>query len=81
MLEQALSAGLCSVGADISLRPLYTWYCLPYKGLRVNCGVVLSASHNPFYDNGEKIFLHQAMLSNAEEEELKGFCTRGERAT
>ncbi len=58
LLEQALSAGLCSVGADtFLLGPLPTpGIAYLTRGLRVSCGIVLSASHNPFSDNGIKIF-------------------------
>jgi len=58
MLEQALSAGICSVGVDTSfLGPLPTpGIAYLTRGMRATAGIVLSASHNPFYDNGIKIF-------------------------
>jgi len=58
MLEQALSSGICSVGVDtLFLGPLPTpGIAYLTRGLRTNAGIVISASHNPFSDNGVKIF-------------------------
>lgn len=58
MLEQALSAGICSVGVDtFFLGPLPTpGIAYLTRGMRANAGIVISASHNPYYDNGIKIF-------------------------
>lgn len=58
MLEQALSAGICSVGVhSLLLGPLPTpGIAYMTRGMRANAGIVISASHNPFYDNGIKIF-------------------------
>ncbi len=58
MLEQALCSGICSVGVDVSfLGPLPTpGIAYLTRGMRACAGIVISASHNPFDDNGIKIF-------------------------
>jgi phosphoglucosamine mutase len=58
MLETALASGLCSMGADVMLvGPLPTpGIAFITTSMRANAGVVISASHNPYYDNGIKIF-------------------------
>lgn len=58
MLEQALSAGICSVGVDVMfLGPLPTpGIAYLTRGMRACAGIVISASHNPYWDNGIKIF-------------------------
>ena len=57
MLEAALNAGLTSSGADAYLLHVTTTpsvsYCCRTDGF--DCGIMISASHNPFYDNGIKI--------------------------
>ncbi len=58
MLETALASGICSMGADVMLvGPLPTpGIAFVTTSMRANAGVVISASHNPYYDNGIKIF-------------------------
>ncbi|MBB5204153.1 phosphoglucosamine mutase [Inhella inkyongensis] len=58
MLESALEAGLVSVGVDVLLTgPLPTpGVAYLTRALRQDLGVVISASHNPFDDNGIKFF-------------------------
>ncbi len=58
LFENALVAGLCSVGAEpYIVGPLPTpGIAFMTLGMRADAGVVISASHNPFYDNGIKIF-------------------------
>ena len=58
MLEPALVAGFVSVGMDVLLvGPIPTpAIAMLTQSLRADLGVMLSASHNPFYDNGIKLF-------------------------
>ena len=58
MIEQALTAGFLSVGADVILvGPLPTpAVAMLTRALRADIGVVVSASHNPYEDNGIKLF-------------------------
>ena len=60
MLEQALGSGICSVGVDVlQLGPVPTpGIAYLTRGMRACAGIVISASHNPFEDNGIKIFSH-----------------------
>lgn len=58
MLESALMSGICSMGVDVLLvGPLPTpAIAFMIKNLRADAGVVISASHNPYQDNGIKFF-------------------------
>lgn len=58
MLESALMSGICSMGVDVLLvGPLPTpAIAFMTKNLRADAGVVISASHNPYQDNGIKFF-------------------------
>ncbi len=58
MLEQALTAGLLAAGMDVFLfGPLPTpAVAMLTRSMRADLGVMISASHNPFQDNGIKIF-------------------------
>lgn len=58
MLENALIAGICSMGVDVlQVGPLPTpGIAFITTGMRADAGVVISASHNPFQDNGIKFF-------------------------
>lgn len=58
MIESALTAGICSMGMNVILTgPLPTpGVAFLARALRVDAGIVISASHNPFEDNGIKIF-------------------------
>lgn len=58
MLETALVSGICSMGVDVLLvGPLPTpGISFLTASMRADAGVVISASHNPYQDNGIKIF-------------------------
>ena len=58
MIESALEAGIVSAGADVMLvGPLPTpAIAFITSSMRADAGVVISASHNPYQDNGIKIF-------------------------
>src|SRR5215470_4219993 len=58
MLESAMQAGIVSAGADVMLvGPLPTpGIAFITSSMRADAGVVISASHNPYQDNGIKIF-------------------------
>ena len=56
MLEYALAAGVTASGANAYLLHVTTTPSVSYitRSERFNCGIMISASHNPFYDNGIK---------------------------
>ena len=58
MLEHALVSGICSVGADALLAGVLPTpgVALMTKSMDFGAGIMISASHNPFHDNGIKIF-------------------------
>ena len=60
MLENALAAGICSMGVDVLLVGPMPTPAIAFltESMRADAGVVISASHNPFQDNGIKIFSH-----------------------
>ena len=58
MLEAALQAGLVAAGVDIRLLGPMPTPAVAYltRAFRASAGIVISASHNPYYDNGVKFF-------------------------
>lgn len=58
MLESVLESGLVSAGANVSLMGPMPTPAVAYltRTLRADAGIVISASHNPYYDNGIKFF-------------------------
>ncbi len=72
--EQAISAGICSMGVDVMLvGPLPTpGIAFITQSMRADAGIVVSASHNAFEDNGIKIFCQDGFkLPDAIELELE----------
>jgi phosphoglucosamine mutase len=63
MLESALEAGLSAAGINIGLLGPMPTPAIAYltKTFRSEAGIVISASHNPFYDNGIKFFSADGM--------------------
>ncbi|HEX8885375.1 MAG TPA: phosphoglucosamine mutase [Noviherbaspirillum sp.] len=61
MLEAALEAGFAAAGVDVMLGGPLPTPAVAYltRALRLSAGVVISASHNPFHDNGIKFFSAQ----------------------
>lgn len=58
MFEYALAGGLVASGADVYLLHVTTTPSVAYvvRADGFDCGIMISASHNPFYDNGIKLF-------------------------
>jgi phosphoglucosamine mutase len=74
MLETALTAGLTSMGKDVFLLgPIPTpAVSLLTKSLRADLGIMISASHNPYFDNGIKLFDSNGdKLSDEDEEKIE----------
>jgi phosphoglucosamine mutase len=61
MLESALEAGFAAAGVDVCLVGPLPTPAVAYltRALRLQAGIVISASHNPYYDNGIKFFSAQ----------------------
>ncbi|PWF24109.1 phosphoglucosamine mutase [Corticimicrobacter populi] len=74
MLESALEAGLSAAGVDVLLAGPVPTPAVAYltRTLRLSAGVVISASHNPYQDNGIKFFSAQGMkLPDAVESDIE----------
>lgn len=72
MFEYALAAGLTASGADAYLLHVTTTPSVSYvvRTENFDCGIMISASHNPFYDNGIKVINGQGRKLSADVEEL-----------
>ncbi|MDO8434828.1 MAG: phosphoglucosamine mutase [Candidatus Binatus sp.] len=70
MIETALESGICSMGVDVWLvGPLPTpGIAFLTRSMRADAGVVISASHNPFQDNGIKFFSREGFKLDDETE-------------
>ncbi len=74
MLEAALEAGFSAAGVDVCLVGPMPTPAIAYltRALRLQAGIVISASHNPYYDNGIKFFSADgAKLDDAIEAEIE----------
>ncbi len=71
MFEDALSAGLTASGADVYLLHVTTTPSVSYvvRSEGFDCGIMISASHNPYYDNGLKVINGKGHKLEAEIEE------------
>ena len=74
VIEPALTAGLAAVGMDVFLvGPVPTpAVSMLTRSIRADIGIMISASHNPYHDNGIKIFTHDGRkLSDELEKEIE----------
>lgn len=81
MLENAMVAGITSLGVDaLVIGPLPTpGVAYITRSLRCDAGIVLSASHNPYEDNGIKFFRHDGYkLDDAVEKRIENLVFNGE---
>lgn len=74
MLEAALESGFAAAGVDVCLVGPMPTPAVAYltRALRLQAGIVISASHNPYYDNGIKFFsAHGTKLDDALEAKIE----------
>jgi len=74
IFESALEAGFLSAGVDVGMLGPMPTPAIAYltKAYNANAGVVISASHNPFYDNGVKFFSADGLkLSDEDQAEIE----------
>ena len=80
MIENALTAGICSMGVDVLLVGPIPTPGIAYltHSMRADAGLVISASHNPYQDNGIKIFSRTGYkLPDSEEAEIEDLVLSG----
>ncbi len=76
MFEYSLVAGLTASGADVSLLHVTTTPSVSYvvRTEGFDCGIMISASHNPFYDNGIKLISGTGQkMDSAVEEKIEQY--------
>lgn len=82
MLEEALASGISSVGGDVFKLGILPTPAIAYltKSLEADAGIVISASHNPYYDNGIKFFSRRGFkLSDDYEGKIEEFLFEKEK--
>ncbi len=80
MIESALASGMCSMGADVILAGPIPTPAVAFltRNMNADAGVVISASHNPFQDNGIKIFNQGGYkLNDGREREIENLIAGG----
>ncbi len=83
LFEDALAAGICAMGVDvIQVGPMPTpGMAFLAQDMRCHAGVMISASHNPFYDNGIKFFTSDGYkLPDSVEQQIEALIASGELA-
>ncbi len=83
LFEDALAAGICSMGVDvIQVGPMPTpGMAFLAQDMRCHAGVMISASHNPYYDNGIKFFNSEGYkLPDAMEHRIERLIASGDLA-
>lgn len=81
MIETALTSGICSMGVDVLLvGPVPTpGIAFITRSMRADAGIVISASHNPYQDNGIKIFSREGFkISDEQEQRIESLVLTGE---
>lgn len=80
MLKAACFAGVTAAGVDVVNLGIVPTPVIAFmvKELKLGAGVVLSASHNPYYDNGIKLFSHEGYkLSDEMEYQIENYIDQG----
>ena len=80
MLENALTAGITSMGVDVLLLGPIPTPAVAFitQSMRADAGIVISASHNPYFDNGIKIFARTGYkLPDEMEDEIEDLVLSG----
>lgn len=72
LLESALTTGITAHGGDAYQLSYTSTPCLAYSAMHngFDCGIMISASHNPYYDNGIKVFATNGLKLDAKVEAL-----------